>query len=478
MSSPPPGPQSRREPSTPPSQDIPLSAQSTSPGSKASLIHAAQEDCASFSPADCRTLKKIINDVQSPSPATSTNKSEQVESVTSVDPVEEESSDTGCEDQVTYTEEQHDHGDEASDGYEDEDKSMELSDGMADEVEEVPKQEEQGTDSTDELEYVWSDGDTIEDIMNLPGTTAPPARHQDLGGILVHDQLTSEECNSVKKQRAAIEEILEAERLEHGRQESAIGEVGIDAVTLEHEDDDIDLSRDPEVRATETIQVEMCMSFTPYATIPDTPFTKTLNYYKQHKGKENSPAKTRRNASLPEEIAEMAKEAIEEEDLEQYREMDLAPMEPEGESDTMGDLMTFSTHVKSTLFTNGTINTLLDLSESATKAIEEDSNEELPDRVAAPEAGTVGLSSSPEVAHVACALFSDHNYNSDADTDCSDAVSEHRERQLILAPEHPTFVKVIELLPAAMMYQVVAPIAHYSNKAYEALVDKLHGLGL
>jgi hypothetical protein len=61
------------------------------------------------------------------------------------------------------------------------------------------------------------------------------------------------------------------------------------------------------------------LAFTPNATIPDTPFTHNLNYFKQHKGKENSLSKSRRNASLPEEIAELAKEAKEEEDLEKYR---------------------------------------------------------------------------------------------------------------------------------------------------------------
>ncbi len=64
-----------------------------------------------------------------------------------------------------------------------------------------------------------------------------------------------------------------------------------------------------------------------------TPFTKTLHYFKQFTSTKNTPAKSRRNASLPEEIAELAKtargEACEDnEDLDKYRGMDIGPLEP------------------------------------------------------------------------------------------------------------------------------------------------------
>jgi hypothetical protein len=45
------------------------------------------------------------------------------------------------------------------------------------------------------------------------------------------------------------------------------------------------------------------LAFTPSSAVPGTPFTKTLNCYKQQEGREHSPSKAQRNASLQEEVA-------------------------------------------------------------------------------------------------------------------------------------------------------------------------------
>jgi len=93
------------------------------------------------------------------------------------------------------------------------------------------------------------------------------------------------------------------------------------------------------------------VDFTKGSSVFETPFTKTLNYFKTHVNKENTPHKVRRNASLPEEIAELAKEAnlnelddeyvgSDTEDLEKYRAMDLALEEPVVENKIAGDLIT------------------------------------------------------------------------------------------------------------------------------------------
>ncbi|KAF1996661.1 hypothetical protein P154DRAFT_607738 [Amniculicola lignicola CBS 123094] len=85
-------------------------------------------------------------------------------------------------------------------------------------------------------------------------------------------------------------------------------------------------------------------------TVPETPFTRTLNYFKElkvatSKNKENSPLKHRRNASLPEEIAALQNEAADffsdgdGEDLDQYREKDLAPLNPVMETQNAGDII-------------------------------------------------------------------------------------------------------------------------------------------
>ncbi|KAL1603706.1 hypothetical protein SLS60_005295 [Paraconiothyrium brasiliense] len=91
-------------------------------------------------------------------------------------------------------------------------------------------------------------------------------------------------------------------------------------------------SMDPE--ELNDLMEAMFESFAANPSVQDTPFAKTLNYFKQFKDKENSPSKSRRNASLPEEIAELAKEAqqegVEDEKAvwDKYREIDLAPMDP------------------------------------------------------------------------------------------------------------------------------------------------------
>ncbi|KAH9874007.1 hypothetical protein IAQ61_004635 [Plenodomus lingam] len=61
----------------------------------------------------------------------------------------EGSSDAGKEDEWRYGEEQFDYGDEASDGYEDEDKSMTSSDGEDVDIEAQPKEQKDGNEDHD-----------------------------------------------------------------------------------------------------------------------------------------------------------------------------------------------------------------------------------------------------------------------------------------------------------------------------------------
>ncbi|KAF2442427.1 hypothetical protein P171DRAFT_487665 [Karstenula rhodostoma CBS 690.94] len=87
------------------------------------------------------------------------------------------------------------------------------------------------------------------------------------------------------------------------------------------------------------------VKFATNASLQDTPFNKTMKYFKQFKDKENTPSKSRRNASLPEEIAELAKDAqqegIEDEAAlwDQYRELDFAPLDSVMDGQIAGDLI-------------------------------------------------------------------------------------------------------------------------------------------
>jgi hypothetical protein len=225
------------------------------------------------------------------------------------------------------------------------------------------------------------------------------------------------------------------------------------------------------------------LEFTRYATIPDTSFTKTFGYSKQYKGKENSPTKNRRNASLPEEIAELAREAKEEEDLDAYREMDLAPMEPVMESHTAGDLITFGTPKKSNISTAAigpttpdvfaqrtslTRRLSLGLGENlGTFRIEENNNAKVHQNRRESQSQSIWSPVKQDDAKAGTDI-------PDGVLDEEDLGDEHK--QMILYPQHPTFVTVIGMLPQAMFWATAAPIAKYSGKAYEALVEKLSEL--
>jgi len=230
------------------------------------------------------------------------------------------------------------------------------------------------------------------------------------------------------------------------------------------------------------------LAFTPTSTIPITYFTKTLKDFKKYSGKENSPSKSRRNASLPEEIAELAKEAKEEEDLEKYREIDLAPMEPIMESKNAGDLITFGTPARSKILTPPidtpsptqvpqkaalsdqarAVETLILLAKSPM------------DRkyVEMPKATNVETQASPSEAVASPSLPAEQHEGNKVDPEESDVAYSSEGRQLSLYREPPTFVKVVALLPETMFWVAAAPVMKYSSMAYEAMVSKFTKLEL
>ncbi|KAF1842791.1 uncharacterized protein K460DRAFT_340230 [Cucurbitaria berberidis CBS 394.84] len=491
----------------------------------------------SLSPADCRTLGKILSDVRSPSPLSVPDVSEVDASFLSATAATDKNRASAYKDDAQYEDEQYECGDEREGGYEDEDGSMELSD----------------VDGQEPLGLAEYEPDTIEDIMNLPGQTAPPAPVQDFSNLYAHDLPADYEMK--KKQelaaRASIEEALEKQRLEHEGVQLVAAEDDRyeDYMALdEMQGEELDFSEDPVFQA---LQVEIGMramnkdeeeegevevrltthpptvttarrasedapmsslsfplqvnspaviqtpggkhiGFAPNATIPDTPFAKTLNYFKQYKGKENSPSKRRRNASSPEEIAELAREAIDDDeeglkDLDKYREMDLAPMEPVMESDSAGDLITLGTPAKARrsqsftavgqgpfqlqcMLANERVgldqHTIPELVEAANEEIECDALRQLEDRE---------QTASPLFTH---SSIREQDKDNDADTEDSDYVSRtvQKENQLVQISQHPTFILVVEMLPGAMFWATAAQIVKYSNGAFDMLVEKLTGL--
>lgn len=215
------------------------------------------------------------------------------------------------------------------------------------------------------------------------------------------------------------------------------------------------------------------LDFTSSATIPDTPSAKTLMCFKQYRGKENSPSKSRRNASLPDEIAELlARDAEEEEDLEKYREVDLAPMDPVMESATAGDLIISTTpykfRVSTLLGLEGTIP--IKVNHMKKKTEESVSN----GQSTRTHQHFLDLESQPSEP----SDLVEQDDKGDADAKSSDEAASAKQQQLIVYSQHPTFVTVLGLLPQAMFWATAAPIAQLSNKAYDAMVEKLMGLKL
>lgn len=239
-----------------------------------------------------------------------------------------------------------------------------------------------------------SDDDDEEDMMNMPPSYVAPFHHpEDLHSTLSGTRAaTKEEVELISQHRTELETKIK-EDLTHQQHDAetaaegpslgdleelagavpiAPGVVLVDPVRLEL------LSEEPGVsygsgpvpdgytstppRREFRPEGSRRVSFADKPTVIDDPFQSTLKHFKGFQGtgvddsprgrkigKENSPYKPRRKASLPEEIAELNREASAGEasansdedlsDLEKYREYDLAPLDPVMEADSAGDLI-------------------------------------------------------------------------------------------------------------------------------------------
>ena len=529
-----------------PLQPIPLRMALETHGNDSTLgapetPRATTTSSSSLSPADCRTLNKLLNDVWTPSSLASPAVSDLSEPSTST--AEDDVSDAGLEDTVHYTEPLLEPGDEREDGYADEDESMDLS------IEQVTTTDtDASTLSLDDSAYVWSDGDTVEDVMNTPGKKIPPAPELDLSGLNVRP-----ENEEIAARRAEIEKEVKQERLDQEQAEAGAEDDGFgpDADSYD-EDDAVVLSDDPDFKAIEAIhatvydkedaivELEACLplpseneqaantsqpfapedrrssrlfspkpptrhsqidslatsslnfadvrpsvtattsgkhlAFTDIATISESPFynNAALRSLKHYRGKENSPSKSRRNASLPEEIAELAREANEaddDKDLRKYRDLDLAPMEPEEDG---GSTFLESPEKRSRALSMGSkideelaeevydLRTLTPQSDGSPTREEFVSMEQDAD-THSEEVFDLGTLTPPsERTEFAPLVLPNRDHAREDD-------------QLILYREDPTFVTVVSMLPEAMFWAAAAPVAKLGNLAYDKLAEQFTG---
>ena len=159
--------------------------------------------------------------------------------------------------------------------------------------------------------------------------------------------------------------------------------------------------------------------------------------------------------------------------------MDLAPEEPVMENSSAGDLITCSTPVRTTdrcplggraSEPNTPSTTGLRLPEAWTGSSRQPdmypSDSEMDDAQPPP------MTPSPQ-KHT---LPIEQDEDQDADVEESDSVPGNEAKQLILYPQHPTFVTVIGMLPAAMFWAAAAPAIKYGNRAFDVLLERLTGL--
>lgn len=170
--------------------------------------------------------------------------------------------------------------------------------------------------------------------------------------------------------------------------------------------------------------------------VPGTPFTSTLNFFKQHHGSENSPLMRRRNTILPQELARDA-------------ENDAEPkMRTDAERDTVQPALQAAYESKETsavedlepmVRPNHTI-------EAAEDSIQQDED------------------------HVQIHAVEGQVTNQDNATESS---ASDDQKQLNLYPQHPAFINAIGMIPATMFWVTAAPVSRYTGVAVGMLIDQL-----
>jgi hypothetical protein len=195
---------------------------------------------------------------------------------------------------------------------------------------------------------------------------------------------------------------------------------------------------------------------------PGTPFTRTLNYFKQYKGAGNATSKRRRNTALPQEIFAVAEVANSPEELPSSKVL-------EKSRHVSGDLAHENVSavkliIDETSRGNQGLTSVRPLNTPGMPSGEAE-KENGPIRVQMEQLIIIGPDTAPMAAlEETC---------TDRVVDASEPAPDDIQKQLILYPRHPTFVNVISMIPASMFWVVAAPVAKYTTLAVDLLIDKL-----
>ncbi|KAJ4371986.1 hypothetical protein N0V83_003759 [Neocucurbitaria cava] len=438
--------------------------------------------------------------------------------------VDTSSNQTGVEDK-SYEGEVHAHSDELDERYEDEGESTEISDtDVEDDVEDVQEQEieisgddgevdiedyEGDTDAVEdvinlvhgkiasvakkldltayyigedvdekqEIEFSGDDGeadiedyegDTVEDVMNVPpGKIDPPAKKQDLSAYYVGDNGTDgEDVDEKKKAREMARDKIhmklrrDLEKEASGRPTSAgdSNEYDYDALLDKVVQDGMDtLPREEDLRliylahgfpAKGSEKVSLILTATGRYIINRIPLLKRDRQALEDSS-EDQPAPVSAQDFIP----------------RQYNASMTSPGSSTVDTKTTvahtpaGKQINFAAHAT---VPDPFTTTLDDLKQYKGK---ENSPVKKRRKASSPE----------EIAELARKAEAIVAAEEDADV-VSD--QDQEQKQMILYSPEPTFITVIGMLPATVMWTTAAVVAKYSNKAYDAVIEKLTGLKL
>jgi hypothetical protein len=198
---------------------------------------------------------------------------------------------------------------------------------------------------------------------------------------------------------------------------------------------------------------------------------KSLN--PEPKNKENSPSKPRRKASLPEEIAELKKSTAsdEDDDLDKYREADLAPLDPVMEAGgNAGDLIIASPRPGK----SRRMEEEKQQKDYIDKSLDEIAAEFFQEQYGA-AASERDYQQSPRMLPPP---ESADEKDKHGDLVPDQALSDTHDGLASETDGNPTIVKVIGMIPGALFWSAAWAGAYYSNKAYDSVLDKFQGLNI
>lgn len=332
------------------------------------------------------------------------------------------------------------------------------------------------------------ESDTVEDIMNMPYTIFASAPVQNFSSLCPNDKSVPDDAGQMRTYRERIQAKLKKQVL---AQESEYSTATLTKFTelytpqhRDRDDESIDgtdfLNGPDESFWTSLSSIELTSDpGTTFQAPKDLPFVttpsrKSTRSSRSSESKATTPFKRRRKASSLDELAALARIAAIEEteaeeeaalkELEKYREMDLAPLEPIMKSKTAGDVIMHGTPVKAqnteifgSRYRTLKYRTPQTLSGGQKRKRGVRLQLQTPTRCSVPLLGQEEGHSKDTKTPEACFPTSDQHH-------------------AVPHANHPTFITVIEMLPATVFWCTAAAIMRCSLKVLDALIERLTGL--